>query len=616
MTSTVDDDLRTDPDAVGVRRRRPRRRAAARVGRAPAGEVPRLRAARAAGRRTTTASRAATGVELPHRRSAPRRMAAPGQTPHRHRRRRSRCAADRSRARASTTWPIDRIATAALYPTFGLMIQGVTEREPALALCRALNDWVAEYCAHDRERLIGVATLPMTNADDALAEARRCVEELGFRGVWRRPEHFGSLPRLQDEAYEPLWSYLEDVDVPFAIHPGMSGLVPYDELQSRFDDYFTPLHAAHFVTEQMIALTTFVAYGILERHPRLAGRVPRDRCRVGDVVRAPARRAPRAVRLRPRRAHDEAVRLLPPPVLRVGRGGRARAGRRCSREYPDSVVFSSDYPHADGIFPGSTKDLLETDELDDDDGPPRAARQRTPALRPRPRHPEHMDLFEAIYGLRATRVYDDRAIPDDVLTQILTAATTRVQLREHPAVGVRGRHRPGGQAPLAGRSCAAAWVGIDAATCAVGRAADRRRRPAGHRSRGHREHPARRRDRVRVLEPRPRHPDVRASTRRTPTARCRATRDIPGGRGSSLFPACQNMMLAAHALGVSSLFTTFFGLCERRGQGAAARAAAHVPRIGGLPRLRRRAARAAAPQAARRGRPPERLGACPSGPRR
>ena len=42
----------------------------------------------------------------------------------------------------------------------------------------------------------------------------------GFRGVWRRPEHFGTLPRLQDDGYEPLWSYLEDVDVPFGIHPG------------------------------------------------------------------------------------------------------------------------------------------------------------------------------------------------------------------------------------------------------------------------------------------------------------------------------------------------------------------------------------------------------------
>jgi predicted TIM-barrel fold metal-dependent hydrolase len=32
--------------------------------------------------------------------------------------------------------------------------------------------------------------------------------------------------------------------------------------------------------------------------------------------------------------------------------------------YPESVVFASDYPHADGTFPGSTSGLLETDELD------------------------------------------------------------------------------------------------------------------------------------------------------------------------------------------------------------------------------------------------------------
>ena len=35
-------------------------------------------------------------------------------------------------------------------------------------------------------------------------------------------------------------------------------------------------------------------------------------------------------------------------------------------DYPDSVVFASDYPHADGIFPGATKELLETDQLDHD----------------------------------------------------------------------------------------------------------------------------------------------------------------------------------------------------------------------------------------------------------
>ena len=45
-----------------------------------------------------------------------------------------------------------------------------------------------------------------------------------------------------------------------------------------------------------------------------------------------------------------------------------------------------------------------------------------------------------------------------------------------------------------------------------------------------------------------------------PDGTLRPLTDFPGGRGASLFQACQNMMLAAHALGIGSLFTTFFGL--------------------------------------------------------
>ena len=35
--------------------------------------------------------------------------------------------------------------------------------------------------------------------------------------------------------------------------------------------------------------------------------------------------------------------------------------------YPESVVFASDYPHADGTFPGSTADLLATDVIGEAD---------------------------------------------------------------------------------------------------------------------------------------------------------------------------------------------------------------------------------------------------------
>jgi nitroreductase len=49
-----------------------------------------------------------------------------------------------------------------------------------------------------------------------------------------------------------------------------------------------------------------------------------------------------------------------------------------------------------------------------------------------------------------------------------------------------------------------------------------------------------------------------------PDGTLRETREIPGGRGVSLFQSAQNMMLAARAHGVGSLFTTFFFLKRER----------------------------------------------------
>jgi predicted TIM-barrel fold metal-dependent hydrolase len=120
------------------------------------------------------------------------------------------------------------------------------------------------------------------------------------------------------------------------------------------------MHAAHFVTEQMLALTTFVAYGILERHPGL---------RVAFLESGAVWALSYVHRL------DEHAETF----------GFERAGltlepsdyfrRQCFvsveevepaldvmlSEYPDSVVFASDYPHADGTFPGSTAALLASD---------------------------------------------------------------------------------------------------------------------------------------------------------------------------------------------------------------------------------------------------------------
>ncbi len=289
----------------------------------------------------------------------PESMAAPGQTPHR---------ADVPVAARGAADPaarlvdmdVDQIATVALYPTYGLMIQGVTDREAAIALCRAVNDWLHDYARREPGRLKAVATLPMTDPEAALAEARRCVEDLGFAGVWRRPEQFPGIAPLHDDGYEALWSYLAAAGVPLAFHPGLNGLVPHGYLTDRYGEYYSAMHAAHFVTEQLMALTTMVTYGILERHPGL--RVAFLEC--GAVWAAPYLH--RLDEHLETFGFDRAALTMPPSDY---------FRRQCfvsveepepglpwmMDEYPGSVVFASDYPHGDGTFPGSTAEMLASE---------------------------------------------------------------------------------------------------------------------------------------------------------------------------------------------------------------------------------------------------------------
>ena len=263
-----------------------------------------------------------------------------------------------------TDMKLDQIEQSVIYPTFGLMIQGVPDREAAIGLCRAVNDWLAMYCRHDSSKLYGVGVLPQTTPEDALAEAKRCIEELDFRAVWRRPERIQGTPSLHDPGYDALWAYLEEADRAFALHPGLNGLVPCDELRHRFDDNYSAMHAVHFPMEQMIGLTDLVCFGVLDRFPGLRVAV----LETGAVWALPyLHRLDEHLELfgfphRPKEKPSEQFRrqcFVSVEEVEPGLNAMLDA-------YPDSVMFASDYPHGDGVFPGSTTELIETDSLSEE----------------------------------------------------------------------------------------------------------------------------------------------------------------------------------------------------------------------------------------------------------
>lgn len=128
------------------------------------------------------------------------------------------------------------------------------------AVSRVINDELAVLVSRHADRFVGIGTLPLQNAEMAVAELVRCVKELGFRGVEIGTHVNGeeiSSPRLA-----PFWAKIEELDVVVFIHP-TSATHP----QRLGDHYLANLLGHPF--ESTLAISHLIFDGVLERHSGL-----------------------------------------------------------------------------------------------------------------------------------------------------------------------------------------------------------------------------------------------------------------------------------------------------------------------------------------------------------
>ena len=118
---------------------------------------------------------------------------------------------------------------AVLFPSRGLFVLGLDcveqvgadglEPEFATAIARAYNDWMKDFCDRRADRMFGAGMVAPHDVDGAVDEARRCVEELGFKAIFLAPATVNRRP-WHHPAYDPLWAEIERLDVPIAFHGG------------------------------------------------------------------------------------------------------------------------------------------------------------------------------------------------------------------------------------------------------------------------------------------------------------------------------------------------------------------------------------------------------------
>jgi predicted TIM-barrel fold metal-dependent hydrolase len=231
----------------------------------------------------------------------------------------------------------DGIDVMVLYPTAGLHVGSLHERDFATAVTQAYNDWMYHFCKQDPARLKFVALLAPQDPKAAAEELKRAVtERAAVAGVL--PTYVPQMPDFGDVLYDPIYSVAESLGVGIGFHTGTSA----DSLGGLRFRKFLSAHTIDHPAEQMMAMIGWVPY-MMDR--------------LDEEVE--------------KRGADEAPYLTKLPSEYVT-GGRIYFGVECEEKtIPDSLrwgledtlLYSSDYPHWDGDWPRTVKAVQAREDL-------------------------------------------------------------------------------------------------------------------------------------------------------------------------------------------------------------------------------------------------------------
>jgi aminocarboxymuconate-semialdehyde decarboxylase len=139
-----------------------------------------------------------------------------------------------------------------------LTTPGTHIEEPATAvrLARLVNDAFARVVADKRGRFAALATLPLCDPGASVAELRRAVEQLKFRGAMVFSNINGTA--LSDRRFWPLWETANQLGAVIHIHPTNPVGV-----EAMLDYWLMPL--VGFLMDTTLAAASLVFSGVAER---------------------------------------------------------------------------------------------------------------------------------------------------------------------------------------------------------------------------------------------------------------------------------------------------------------------------------------------------------------
>lgn len=242
----------------------------------------------------------------------------------------------------------DGVDAELVFPSLGLMLPRIADRDGQREACKIYNDWVWDYTAPVRDRLIPAAMIPCIDFDDALAECKRTAEK-GFAAfcIWE------GLNNYNDPRWDPIFAFAGATGIPLTFHTGV-GDINIRALKG-------PGGALYNYTRQMNdavdIITQLVAGGVLDRNPKShilfaehsAGWLWGLAERMDEVYHGHAPSiSPKLSRLPSQIVRDQVHCALQNDTGSIA----TRRGVGIN-----ALLFATDYPHSEGTFPFSRNEV-------------------------------------------------------------------------------------------------------------------------------------------------------------------------------------------------------------------------------------------------------------------
>ncbi|HXG68165.1 MAG TPA: amidohydrolase family protein, partial [Blastocatellia bacterium] len=110
---------------------------------------------------------------------------------------------------------LDGVGVQVIYGSLGLALSTLADKDFAVAMSRACNNYYAHFCSANPDRLKCMATLPAQDIPAAVAEMRRAIKEVGCIGITLPPNVNGK--NLDHPDFYPVYEEAQSLGIPIAI---------------------------------------------------------------------------------------------------------------------------------------------------------------------------------------------------------------------------------------------------------------------------------------------------------------------------------------------------------------------------------------------------------------